>query len=260
MALIDIQNAFKDFIISNNNGLTSYIDYDCTKKFADRKIESRLNVYKTTTMLTLMHCVKDIYPQCGRVIGKEKFNGIVEDYISKFPSTCRDITFYGHRFCEHIKQYNENPKWAFIENLAQLEWAIYNAYYAKNTPVWPNAEFELASARSIDSIRLILNDSVYLLASEWPVLNYYQQLLKGDVSDGLNHAEKAASYIIVYRTNHRGEAKTLSECEWEILTSVQRGNTLTNIIQDHGDACEKYLPSFINSGWICNFEELIEYD
>ena len=254
MALIEIQKAFKDFIISNNSQLTAHIDGTCTTHLKDR-----LNVYKSTTMLTLMHCVKDIYPQCEKLIGEKKFKHLVENYISKFPSINRDITFYGHRFCEHIKQHSVDPKWSFIEDLAQLEWAIYKAYYAKNTPEWPNKAFEAASARSVDSIRLMLNDSIYLLASDWPILNYYQHLLNGNNSDIINHPEKSTSYSIIYRKNHRGEAKNLSEYEWKILTSIQRGDTLTDIIQDYGAACEKHLPSFIHNGWVCNFEECVEY-
>lgn len=255
MSLVDIQNAFKDFITSDDKQLTSYIDHK--NKI---NIKDRIGVYKSTSKFVFMHCVKDIYPLCKTLIDEKEFEYLVEDYVCKFPNAQRDVTFYGHRFSEHIKRYKKSPEWLFLRNLAQLEWAIYNAYYSQNTPPWPSKAFETSSSKSIDSIRLVLNDSVCLISSEWPLLKHYQLLLDDDTFNLPDYSEKSTTYIIVYRKKYRGEAEKLNKDEWDILTSVKKQNSLADIIQTYGSSCEKYLPRFISKGWICNFEENIEDD
>ncbi len=244
MPLCDIQKAFKDFILSNDYSLENMIQ-DSSLFNAKR----RLIVYKNTSSLTLKHCVKDIYPMCEKLLDENAFSQLVERFIKTHPNKRRDLTFYGDQFYQYLALNLACQHLPFLADLAELEWAIYRAYYADDDPIWPQQSFVNASAKRIDDITLCLSDSISLLVSGWPTLKFYQHLNDDTIFD----IDTRHSYLIVHRKHSHGEAEEIPVEAWRILKDIQCKKSLAELIETHGQRCESWLPRFIHRRWVVSF-------
>lgn len=266
MPLYEIQQAFAESLLSEEQhheypGHTE----SCEKKTIHGHILSngklstatRLNIYRNTSRLTWLHCLRDVYPACEMAMGETSFTRMALQYIQYYPADQGDVTFYGKHLPKYLQsnlQYLEESP--YLAELARFEWTHYMAYYSADAPLWPHEEFASVYQQTTEPLYLSLTPDAQLIHSLWPLdslKNHAQS--KMQARDKLKLIEaKQDRYWIIYRRDFHGHAESLTAQEWQLLSDIVKPTPLAELISSHGSLCEALLPLFIQKRWICGFE------
>lgn len=183
----------------------------------------RLDVYAEGYFLRLLECLAKDFPKTKLAIGDDIFSKIVAQYLKAFPSNFTSIDEVGSQLAHFISQQDELP-YAWVPDLALLEWNQIEAFYAHETKVTPDWHTKIGS-RNTDSLRFQIHPSVRLLKSKWSLPNVLEALeAKGPLTHQANFSEP--SFLIVYRHEDLHCWDEVKAPIFEVLQKIQSGQTL----------------------------------
>lgn len=117
---------------------------------SDRK--TRIRVYSDAYYLRLRDVLREDFPRLASLLGSERFDDVVSEYLEVFPSKQPSVRHLGRVLTEFLRRREDVPK--CLADLAELEWARVEVFDA------PDAE--CAS----------INDLVSVPADAWPALRF----------------------------------------------------------------------------------------
>jgi hypothetical protein len=117
---------------------------------SDRK--TRIRVYSDAYYLRLRDVLREDFPRLASLLGSERFDDVVSEYLEVFPSKQPSVRHLGRVLTEFLRRREDVPK--CLADLAELEWARVEVFDA------PDAE-----CASID-------DLVSVPADAWPALRF----------------------------------------------------------------------------------------
>jgi len=116
----------------------------------DRK--TRIRVYSDAYYLRLRDVLREDFPRLASLLGSERFDDVVSEYLEVFPSKQPSVRHLGRVLTEFLRRREDLPK--CLADLAELEWARVEVFDA------PDAE-----CASIDDLATIPPD-------DWPALRF----------------------------------------------------------------------------------------
>lgn len=130
---------------------------------------ARLSIYGNGYFLRIIECLGQNYEAARNVLGGERFAALARAYLVRHPSTHRCIDNVGAAMDRFLARRPETRAFPFLPDLARLEWAYHEAFYADDRPA-----FDFAALRDVPldrwaRARVELDPSVRLLDLEWPV-------------------------------------------------------------------------------------------
>jgi len=205
---------------------------------------ARLGVFLQTFPRLLSLLGEDYLLQCGR------------RFLADYPldATSDNLNHLGRRFPEFLRKLfaekNELSSYPWLADLAKLEYARHTAYYAFDDISFDFKAFQELGSLA-ESIHLQTSNSLALIECEWPL---YQ--LDCDIASGIIHADypKERQLIAIYRKNFSVHVMKISEEEFTLLEGIRKGLTMMALLDQAGENA-KYLPLFIQKGWVCGFRQ-----
>lgn len=89
-----------------------------------------LRIFHDTWFHGLLDSLADIYPATRQALGDEAFNAFARDYIRAHPLTDGDQASYGADFPAFFERHPHAATFAWLSDLARLEWAEHHAHHA----------------------------------------------------------------------------------------------------------------------------------
>jgi hypothetical protein len=135
--------------------------------------EARFAVYRHNAISGQIRALKSIYPACLRILGEPCLRTLGRDYLAAHPSTDPDLNRFGDRFPDLLQQLLQTrtdfADYPYLPDLAQLEWAWHQAYYAANTVAFDGSCLQDAD---VDQQALVfeLQPGLTTVSSRWPLL------------------------------------------------------------------------------------------
>lgn len=130
----------------------------------------RLSIYGEGYFLRIVDCLAAIYDSLKNVIGEHEFSHHVgREYLVKHPSTHRCIDNVGSHFADFLKRHAETKTFPFLPDLARLEWAYHESFYADEKPPFDFSSLENQPLNRWVTAKVEIDPSVRLLALDWPV-------------------------------------------------------------------------------------------
>jgi hypothetical protein len=154
------------------------------KAGSSSEARSRLAIYRYAYFSRLVECFTEDYAVLKGFLGYE-FESLCLEYIQRFPPQGPDLNLYSAGFSDFLRARKE--AWAsFAADLAALEWALVAAVHVKGYAALDEAA--LAQVFS-GAAPLVVNPSLLLLQSNYPVGEFYQSAMDKDVSEDVDAAE-----------------------------------------------------------------------
>ncbi|MEM1244435.1 MAG: DNA-binding domain-containing protein [Pseudomonadota bacterium] len=196
---------------------------------ADEKIipQRRLAIYQEAYIARLENVLQENYPVLCAELGKQKFSQLCKKYIAKHLSKQASVTFYGNEFSQFLQAKGYEK---FYIDLAKLEWAVHEIFYAKQENLmtleqlqmiaisdWPNLTLQLISACQ----SLTLQD--HALAS-WQAF----QLKNTPICSGKNSSN---IQVLIWRKNLDIYVNEIPLLEKKLLTALQQPHTFAELCE-----------------------------
>jgi len=135
---------------------------------------ARLAVYRNNARAMFDGALERTYPVLRRRVGEDYFRQLARGYRVRFPSRSGDLHWVGEHFARYLAETEASTGYAWLAELAALEWACECAFIAAHeSPMEPRELLGLAPD-DLARARLRLQSSLHCVASSWPVLEVWR--------------------------------------------------------------------------------------
>ena len=135
---------------------------------------ANLSVYRNNAALTFRKTLQLGFPVVERRVGEDYFRQLAALYRERFPSRSGDLHWVGRDFAVFLDDYLAGSDYAWLADLARLEWAYQECSVAiEMAPLGPEALAGFA-ATDLEHVVFGFQPSLRLLASPYPVYSVWR--------------------------------------------------------------------------------------
>jgi hypothetical protein len=136
--------------------------------------DRRLQIYRNNTYLNLTAALQTTYPVVQRLVGEGFFRYTAHHYISYHPARSGNLHDFGADFAEFLGHFDAVATLAFLPDVARLEWAYEQAYYAADQSPLSLDRLAQVPADRYETLKFTLHPAVGLVASAYPIQRIWE--------------------------------------------------------------------------------------
>lgn len=205
----------------------------------EENLPERLKIYRNNVFGNLTGALLDTYPLIKDLTGDDFAKSLMRGFILENPPREACLNRYGGGLAVFIQSFAPAKDLPYLPDVARLEWAMNEAYYAPDDAALTSADLQNTPLDELADMALPLRLSVRLLDSHWPLVAIRDFCLKEsrDESETLDLGQGGCR-VMVYRPGLSAEIVPLEPAEYAFLKSIQTEKSL-------GAALEAVLKTFL---------------
>ncbi len=179
-------------------------------------IDRRMVIYRANAVAAADRALSSAYPVIRQLVGEEFFHGLAREYLRGTPSASGDLTEFGATFNNFLAAFEHTQTWAYLPDLARLEWAVHRAYGAADVPGWDISALGKVQPERQTAIRLRWSPGLAVIESDCPIVRIWtihQPGYAGEFSVDWDEADAALvardGFTVTVTRCNLGEAKFL---------------------------------------------------
>ncbi|HTP30095.1 MAG TPA: DNA-binding domain-containing protein [Anaeromyxobacteraceae bacterium] len=184
-----------------------------------------VEVYANMYLWRLVDALRETFPNLSKHLGDGAFAGLAEDYVRRHPSEHHDIGQMGKLLPAFLREYPD-PERPDLADLAELEWARNEVFFAPDGPAMDEQVFNSIPAAKLASLRLQLVPSVRVLRLAHDATDLWRRLENGEPPGPSMNARATA---VVWRRDFQVFHCNVSLREGEALRAARAGGTLGEV-------------------------------
>jgi hypothetical protein len=188
-------------------------------------VAGRIDIYRNTVQTSLADVLATAFPVVQRVVGEAFFAGLVRRFITAAPPTVPNLSVYGAGLPAFIAGDDVSRQLPYLADVARLEWARGEAYFAADAPLLDPASLAARSPEEIDRAALTAHPAVRLVCARFPIFRIWQ-VNQPDVSDVPPVAMDVAENVIVSRPGHHVVTRAVTAPDAAFVAQVLEGAAL----------------------------------
>ena len=153
--------------------------------------ERRLGVYRNNVRVSLRGVLEGCFPATRARLGPARFAALAERFIRAEPPARPQLTGYGAGFPAFLEGSVDEAALPWLADVARLEWAREEAYYAADALPLALATLASIPAERYPELRFEPHPSLRLIRSTGPVYSLWQAALGGSPEVASGPAEQA---------------------------------------------------------------------
>jgi hypothetical protein len=186
---------------------------------------ARLAVYRNNARETFHKTLAVTYPVVQRLVGELCFRGLARSYSTDFPSRSGDLGAYGAELPTLLEIYYRDTAFAYLADVARLEWACAEAETAADAVSFDVLELAHVPVDDCERLRFTLRGPVRLVSSRFPVLSIWEVNQGGEVEPVA--LSRGAEHVLVTR-RHGVRAYRLDAGTFAFARSLADGDSLAD--------------------------------
>lgn len=200
----------------------------------DSKITPQLalDIYRNNTRGARLNALKLIFPICKKILGDETFHSIARQYVTEDDKGISDLNAYGETFSWQLSlllSAGRLPEdYAYLSDLAKLEYKLHAAYYASNDPLFPFQLFE-QKINNEEPVYLTTSSSCALLTSEYPIYEIWLSNKNQQYEEKINPLTEL-QYLLVYRSKYQPVVAVINHDQYRIMEAIVDNHSVQKII------------------------------
>lgn len=189
----------------------------------------RLAVYRTNVHVALLRVLEGGFPATRRAVGEDSFRTVAIAFLRAAPPAEPRLHRWGGAFPAWLAEHPATAGSPWLADLARLEWAREEVYYAADAPVLTAAVLAAVPQERYPTLRLHLHPTARLLASPWPI----DGLWRGEVTPPPG---PTPAHVLVSRPCMEVSTLALAAGEHALLAALSAGATLAHAAEAALDA------------------------
>ena len=190
----------------------------------------RLAVYADGYVERTRQALVEMYPAVRHVVGQRMFAKLARRYSEQYPSRDYNLSLRGRHLPEFLSGDLVAHRLPFLPDLARLERLVSQAFHAFEHPPLDPAALRAVPSDAWDRMRLVLQPSVGVVVSAWPILDIWQARTRPrhEINIDLVHRPQP---VLIFRQGLAVRCELVDEPQAALLQDLLSGRTL-------GAACE----------------------
>jgi len=197
----------------------------CLRGSSDLPAAERLQIYRGMYVARLVDALRETFPNLARFLGEETFFDLGMDYVARYPSDDYDIGRIGRRLADFLRGHPD-PERPDLADLAELEWARNEAFFAPRGHVMASEGFKALPAETLVHAELKLVPSLRVLLLAHDASELWRRLERGEPAGPL---VAAPTTVVVWRRGFEVFHCVVPPPEGDALRAVWNGSTLTQV-------------------------------
>lgn len=248
MRLQELQNTFQRYLTTSKHDKTllALISSGAKSNGAER-----LNIYHHAYRARVREALASQFPNLAKLLGYEVFNKCVDEFISRYPSTHRNMRWLGDKLSTFLQEYApENLLWS---DMANFEWHLGLAFDSLDIPSLTIQDLSAFTPEQWADLSFAWHPSVSLGKSQTNVIPMWTFLEEENANANLEVILKPTNYI-VWRKGLVSQFKSLTPLETDAIAYMMQNHTFGELC-DHltmymdEEAVTSYAAGFL-SEWI----------
>jgi hypothetical protein len=136
--------------------------------------EARLRIYRNNARAMFEGALERTYPVLRRRVGEDYFRQLARWYRERHPSRSGDLHWVGRDFPQFVATTLGDSEYAWLAELAALEWACEYALVAVSRPPLGVEALSGFDPDALGDMRLELQDSLRCVASSVPMFDVWR--------------------------------------------------------------------------------------
>ena len=237
-ALLELQRAFGAALRDRPHAADDWAVGDAIAAAA------RLRVYRNNSQTTFEQALQSTYPVVERRVGSDYFRQLAHQYRDAQPSGAGDLHEVGRHFPAFLAAQLGGGPYAWLAELAMLEWAVAEAGIAADSPVAAAASLGGLPPDALVATRLRLVPSLRRVAGSVPVLSVWRANQSG-VDGAAVDLDSGAEFVVVHRASGGVQLRALSPVEFGFVGALERAAPLGAAVDASGLPLES-LPGVLH--------------
>jgi hypothetical protein len=221
----------------------------------------RLAVYANAYFVRLHDCLREDFAALARALGPAGFHDLVKTYLMVWPPTRPSLRHAGANLVEHLATEPFaaifSRRCPYAADLARLEWAMTEAFYAKDAPVLAREELAAVPPEAWPDLRFAEAPSLQLFTCAWPVHTVRERFDREEADVVWDEAPSLVAeptHLRVWRINEQVRYRAMPQLEFELLGAATAGETFAvlcdRLASAAGDAIAALDAAALVSRWL----------
>jgi hypothetical protein len=161
--LLDLQRDFRRTVTGAKDVIAPSV------RAAHGPLAARINVYRNTVQQSLIDVLAAAFPAVQRIVGPRFFAALARDYAVNHPPDVPQLSLYGAGFAQFIAMHERTQDLPYLPDVARLEWARGEAYFATDAPALNPAVLANLAPGQLAAVRFALHPAARLVRSSFPI-------------------------------------------------------------------------------------------
>lgn len=192
---------------------------------------ARLRVYGNNSRALFEQALELTYPVVRRRVGHDYFRQLAHFYRQAHPSCAGDLHEVGRRFPPFLAAHLAGGPYAWLAELATLEWAVAAAAVAADSSIAAAETLAALAPDALAAVRLRFVPSLQRVAGTVPVLSVWRAnqppAEPGDVD-----LAPGPEYVVVHRATDGVQLRGIALAEFDFIAALERGGTFEAAVDD----------------------------
>lgn len=204
-----------------------------------------LGIYAHAYRQRLVEALADAYAKTRAVLGVEAFEAAALHYINEHPPETRNLRWFGAEFSSHLR--GVFPAQAAVAELAQLDWALRQAFDGPDSPVLAADDLAGVPAQAWGVLRLTPVPTTALLRFEHNTVALWQALDDEAEAPAMARGEAAVDWL-VWRKELQPHFRSLHPVEAALLRAMLGGASFAQACEQAQAEADEDCTSHIGNG------------
>jgi len=183
-------------------------------------VEDILTVHRNTYHETLSDALAANFPAIHTLIGTDCFKALAGRFVRAQPPTSPVLSEYGADFPKFLASQAMLTEFAYLGDVARLEWAWNQAFHAADQPALTPQEL-CHALEAGKTVEFLLHPSVRLLTSPHPVLAIWRLARSDNPNPAAPMAVESGEHLIVLRPASEVLMRELDAGAFTFLAALQ---------------------------------------
>jgi hypothetical protein len=189
----------------------------------------RLDIYADMYFYRLRDALAEDFAAVCAVVGEDNFHNLVTDYLIAHPPSHFSLRYAGRHLPSFLVRHPLSQRWPYLGDLAQLEWAILDAFDAPDAPVLDSSTLAAVPPESWPALRFQLTPSLRLLQLDWPADEIWKQVQR---EEALAAPARAAVSVRVWRQDLCVYHRRIDPAERVALVALQSAASFAGVCEE----------------------------
>jgi|APFre7841882724_1041349.scaffolds.fasta_scaffold05766_3 hypothetical protein len=188
---------------------------------------ARLSLYRNNSRAMFTGALRRSFPVLERRVGEGYFHRLAAEYREAHPSRSGDLHWIGERFPTWLADRLAGTEYAWLADLARLEWACEEVLVAADpsVPALSIAELGGLGPETLAGLRFGLHPALRCVSSRFPIWSVWRAN-QPDGSGAAIAAETGAEHVVVTRSDDRPALHLRPQNEVRFIAALAEGRPL----------------------------------
>jgi hypothetical protein len=188
--------------------------------------EARLGVYRNTLQEGFIKALAIGFPVVERLVGAAYFRQLALELLHAQPSRSGNLHHIGGPFAPFLRRKLEATQYAYLADIAALEWAHQEAQIAPDTGALSADAFRDIAPADYERLTFALHPACGFVQSRFPIVSIWRANQVATSSNEVIDLDAGGDNVLILRTQECVEFHRLPSARFALFEALGRGENL----------------------------------